>query len=321
MPGGPEDIAVDPRGGFYASVSDWRGRQKERRAGRGAIFRLERDASGRMQKSEVTPASLRDFQPHGIDLWTGPDGAQRLFVVNHPLNGPSRVEIFAVTPEGLIDTGEGGAWKKLHRPNDLAAFGPRSFFATNDHTIPREGWFDPTIRESASDIGGEGNGYLVRVDDGRLTIVARRLSLANGVALSPDRRKLYVAESTMGRIRVFGDLQAPSLRELDRLDPGPGPDNITVDAAGDLWIGAHNNGLDFLRHAMNGERPSPGRVVRLTPGGAKTIVYQSGREANRPETQPRLWSVSVGAPDEEGRVIVGAIFPHEVQVCRLADRR
>lgn len=313
--GGPEDVAPDPRGGFYVSASDWRGREDGGTPKRGRLYRLDFDAAGDLQPVDVTPAAPADFQPHGIDLWTGPDGEQRLFVVNHPVGGDSRVEIFAVTPAGLVDTGEGGAWPLLHRPNDLAATGPASFFASNDHRVKRKAWFDPSPLESAIDISGWPNGYVVRVDRGVAARAAGGLSLANGVALSPDRRRLYVAESAMGRIAMFDVLADGGLRRrTDALEPGPGPDNIFVDAEGDLWIGAHNNGLDFLRHAMNAGHPSPGRVVRLSPTGARRVVYQSGRKpvAGRPQ----LWAVSAGVPDGRGGVVAGNIFTPAVEHCR-----
>jgi arylesterase/paraoxonase len=306
LPGGSEDLAPDPRGGLYVSVSDWRTRADTPPAARGRMFRLEVDAETDVARlKDVTPATPIDFQPHGIDLWTGADGAQRLFVVNHPQQGEPRVEIYAVTPDGLLDTGEGGRWDLLHRPNDVAAFGPRSFYATNDHAIPRTHWFEPGLRETVSDITGEANGYLVRVQDGSPAVVAEGLSLPNGVAFSPDRTRLYVAESTMGRVRVFEASRAEGLREVARVKTGPGPDNIVIDPQGDLWIGAHNNGLDFLRHAMNPRHPSPGRVERLTPQGRRTLMYQSGRKLAA-ASRPRLWSVSVGA-----------IFPRELQRCAV----
>ncbi|MCR5876271.1 SMP-30/gluconolactonase/LRE family protein [Phenylobacterium sp. J426] len=317
LPGGPEDLALDPGGGLYVSVSDWRRRADDPPPARGRIFRLEIDpATDAARLTDVTPAGPDDFQPHGIDLWTGPDGSQRLFVVNHPQLGASRVEIYAVTAQGLVDTGEGGRWDLLHRPNDVAAFGPRSFFATNDHAIPRTRWFDPSLRETLSDVTGERNGYVVRVADGSPTVVAERLSLPNGVALSPDGARLYVAESTRGRIRVFEGLSGARLRETARLKPGPGPDNIVVDPQGDLWIGGHNNGLDFLRHATDPRHPSPGRVERVSPDGRRTLAYQSGRKPAA-SSAPRLWSVSVGAPDGQGGLVVGAIFPRELQRCAI----
>jgi sugar lactone lactonase YvrE len=85
-------------------------------------------------------------------------------------------------------------------------------------------------------------GALYRLDpDGRVTVVLRDLTIANGPAFSPDGRVMYLSDTPLGHVdrfdvdRVTGELsgRAPFLR----LDPAQGaPDGITVDAAGYLWV-------------------------------------------------------------------------------------
>jgi len=315
--GGPEDIAVDPRGGFFISASDWRARAERETPKRGAIYRLTFDATGGHQLVDVSAAAPADFQPHGIDLWIGPDGEARLFVINHPVNGASRVEIFRVAADGTLQpAGQGGAWPELHRPNDLAAFGPASFFATNDHDVARIAWFQPNLIEQLEDITGWAGGSVIRVQDGKATTVAKGFALANGVALSPDGGRLYVAESAAGRVQVLEDLAGAKLRRAGSVRSGPGPDNLTFDAEGALWIGAHNNGLAFLRHMRDAGEPSPGRVARLAPSDAEPkVVYQSGRTLLQAEPPQGLSAVSVGVPDGRGGVLVGNIFTKAVERC------
>jgi arylesterase / paraoxonase len=317
--GAPEDIAMDPQGGFWVSASNWRGRQRSEAIGRGAIYRLRFDHTGAPQLTDVTPPAPVDFQPHGIDLWTSPDGETRLFVVNHPLGGASRVEIFRVEGDRLAATNDGRVYELLHRPNDVAAFGPASFFATNDHDVPRTAWFRPTPWERFQDISGWRGGSMIRVVEGEATEVVTGLALPNGIALSADGQRLFVAESTAAAVRTYGDLSAPRLRLLNVRRVGPGPDNLNRTADGRLWMGAHSNGVAFLRHVMRARVVSPGRVAVFDPEGwgEPNVVYQSGTK-DLSARRRGLSAVSVGVPDGPDAVVVGNIFTPALERCAIA---
>ncbi len=84
--------------------------------------------------------------------------------------------------------------------------------------------------------------------DGHMQVVARDIDFANGVALSADRRRLYVAESLQNRILVI-DLRQPGVpngqprvfADLPRNQEHPGgefnqPDGIAFDLYGRLWV-------------------------------------------------------------------------------------
>jgi sugar lactone lactonase YvrE len=81
-------------------------------------------------------------------------------------------------------------------------------------------------------------GVIVRVDpDGAVSVVAGDLDFPNGMAITPDRKTLIVAESIGRRLTAFsiGDDGGLSDRRVfaDGLD-GP-PDGITLDADGGVW--------------------------------------------------------------------------------------
>ncbi|BBY39633.1 gluconolactonase [Mycobacterium mantenii] len=85
-------------------------------------------------------------------------------------------------------------------------------------------------------------GVIIRLDPDdratRATIVARDLDFPNGMAITPDRTTLIVAESTGRRLTAFsiGDDGGLSDRRVfaDGLD-GP-PDGIALDAEGGVWV-------------------------------------------------------------------------------------
>jgi sugar lactone lactonase YvrE len=81
-------------------------------------------------------------------------------------------------------------------------------------------------------------GVIIRLDpDGSPTVVAEDLDFPNGMAITPDRGTLIVAESTGRRLSAFsiGDDGGLTDRRIfaEGLD-GP-PDGIALDAEGGVW--------------------------------------------------------------------------------------
>ena len=121
--------------------------------------------------------------------------------------------------------------KRFNSPNDLAV--------KSDHTI----WFtDPDYgrRGWSRDYGGC---YVFRYDPQTqaLTAVARDFDMPNGIAFSPDERRLYVADSGQPHhIRVFDVQPGGTLangRVFCEIDKGV-PDGIRCDADGRVWSSA-----------------------------------------------------------------------------------
>jgi gluconolactonase len=85
------------------------------------------------------------------------------------------------------------------------------------------------------------NVYRVDPRDGRLTVVIGDVARPNGLAFSPDERKLYVVEAGVSPrvIRVFDvdGQDARNSRVLITAEPTGTPDGLRVDVDGNLWIG------------------------------------------------------------------------------------
>ena len=80
---------------------------------------------------DVTPRDLPvELRSHGLSLYTGADGAQFLFVVNHAPAQES-VLIFAVAADGSLTFREAIGDPAFH---DVAAVGPRQFYVTNSYS-------------------------------------------------------------------------------------------------------------------------------------------------------------------------------------------
>jgi len=97
--------------------------------------------------------------------------------------------------------------------------------------------FSPTANRDARD------GAIFRLDGDRLTPVIPGISVANGMACSPDGRTLYVADSPTRTVQAHdldpatGNLS--NARVFLRLEDGEGfVDGATVDAEGGYWLAA-----------------------------------------------------------------------------------
>jgi len=163
----------------------------------------------------------------------------------------------------LVDAFEG---KKLNSPNDVVVHSdgsvwftdPEYGLKTNPATKQREG------KEQA------GN-FVYRFDPKTrgLVAVVRDFVQPNGLAFSPDEKKLYVADSGAPRhIRVFEVLPGGKLgagRVFCTIDKGA-PDGIRVDTAGRVWSSS-GDGVQIF--APDGRRI--GRI--LVPESAANLCF------------------------------------------------
>ena len=134
----------------------------------------------------------------------------------------------------LVDRYKG---KRLNSPNDVVV--------KSDGTI----WFTDPPYGIMSEYEGHktksaiGANYVYRLDPktGGLTVVVDDFDKPNGIAFSPDEKKLYVADSGKPKhIRVF-EVQSGGTLESGKvfctIDKG-GPDGIRCDNAGRIWSSA-----------------------------------------------------------------------------------
>ncbi len=181
-----------------------------------------------------------------------------------------------------------GRW--LTYPNDVALDPQRGGFYVTDSgykTTPATMPPDP-------------QGRLYRVEpDAAVRQVADGIAYSNGIALSPDGRRLYVGESVGGRIWSYAALEDGTLGERTLLAQTPTvsgkttvPDGITVGADGRLYV-AHYGACEVLVYEADGTL-----ARRLAAGNTTTshVAFAPGG---------RTLYVSGGIDDESGP---GAIF-------------
>jgi len=324
---GPEDITLHPHRDL-ALISSFD--RRAARAGKprpGAIYAWSLD--GVMDSPvNLTPDAGPDFRPHGISLHVDADGRASLFVVNHPgealfgappdaaAAGPAHtIEVFEYRPGPAGEVGrlrhrKTHAHPSMIRPNDVVAVEHERFYFTNDHGSA------PGLLRSLEDYLRLGWANVVYFDGEGFEEAASGLSYANGINLSPDGKRLYVAEVTHSRIREYArDTETGGLEELRRFDTGFGVDNIEVDPeTGVLWLGGHVKLLTFTRHASDAEVLAPSQAARVRLDrevpAVETVFLDNGELISGA-------SVSAG---RDGRLLIGSVFEPHIVLCENGAR-
>lgn len=306
---GAEDLQIDRKDGLvFLSASDRRANPPSKMDG---IYTLKLgDPAAKPVRLAGTPA---EFHPHGISLFRAADRSLTLMVVNHVNNlsaAHSSINVFTVTVENgaakLNETGDIQS-DKLISPNDIVAVGKEQFYVTNDHG-------------SATPFGMKLENYLmlpranVLYFDGNVfKEVVNNLVFANGINVSPDGGRVYVAETTAHRIQTLTrDLFSGKLTQEATFTLPSGPDNIDVDEKGDLWVADHPKLFGVLVYRDDPSKPSPSEIFRLpvkngVPQEVQRIYTNLGQE---------IGASSVGAV-ADGHLFIGSIFDPKILDCTL----
>ncbi|MFC8598623.1 SMP-30/gluconolactonase/LRE family protein [Isoptericola sp. NPDC057191] len=159
----------------------------------------------------------------------------------------------------------------------------RRLNSPNDVVVSADGavWFTDPPYGIASDYEGEraepeiDGCHLYRVDPvtGGVDAVATDFERPNGLALSEDGSRLYVADTQHQHVRVF-DVDGDRISGGDVLaDLDGGPDGVRVDTGGRVWVAAGR-----ALHVLDPDGTLLGRVG--VPEEASNLAF-GGRKRNR----------------------------------------
>ena len=166
--------------------------------------------------------------------------------------------------------------KRLNSPNDIVVKSDGSIWFTD----PRFGLlsnYEGEVAESELPM----NVYRVDGKTGAVTVVAGEINAPNGLAFSPDEKKLYIVESRSEPRRILAFDVAASGDKIANgkilIDAGPGgtPDGFRCDTDGNLWCGWGMSGeLDGVRVFTAAGEPIghialPERCANVCFGGKK----------------------------------------------------
>jgi len=261
---GPEDMDLDDSTGllFISSADRWkiqRGLNPK-----DGIFVLQLD-SGR-QPHKVPTTYPGEFHPHGISFLRA-DSISLLFVVNHNASGDF-VEIFRYVNDSLVHQ-KSIADPSMCCPNDVVAISPTTFYVTNDHGN-RKGF-----KRTLEDYLQLPFSSLLFYDGVKFSTAFGGLKYGNGVNISNDKSKLYVAATTGRQLLTFDrDPATGNLTLVNTMKLKTGVDNVDVDEDGNLWIASHPKLLAFVGHAKDSAKLSPSEVLKLIPGPDNTYKVE-----------------------------------------------
>lgn len=303
---GAEDIVVDREGGVTYAVGGDRRSFRSGGPGRAKIWALATNDGDSGPPVDIAPPSPAIFRSFGADLHIDVDGTRRLFVANRPDDGHT-IEVFRVEGGRLLHERTLRS-PLLRNPNDVVAIGPDRVLVTLDKDSEAG-----TLHELFEGILElpTGKVLLLGSDDSR--IIATGLRMANGLALAPDGRTLYVAE-LVGRSIVLFD-RNPVTNALARRRTVPvemAPDNLTVAADGRVFAAGHPKLLSLATgYQRTEDRPSPSMVSIYDPStdAVRTVFSSDGKEIAGS-------SVAVLEPSS-GRLLIGSSFGPHILSCRL----
>lgn len=329
---GVEDLARDPANDdLYLSSTDRAALKQGKEVG-GGIYRLRfRDGQAEVTEMSRSGPQGMAFQPHGIGLYRGANGAARLFAVNHalvedeegefkppsPPVPPHTIEIFEIDATGnaLRHVQSVGDAEMLISPNDVSPDGPDSFYVSNDHGAAGgasrlfEDWFQLA---DANVLYYNGSGYLEVVSD---------LAYANGVMVDGANNRVFVASSQTGNLDIFPiDDESGRLGTPQTIDIGGGLDNVEIDARGHVWVTLHPHlrTTYFYLEGMFGTDIAPSRSVELTPNAAgnfdiTTVFDDDGNLLPGASVATRIDT------DHGPKLVVGPILAPHFLICDLPE--
>jgi sugar lactone lactonase YvrE len=183
---------------------------------------------------------------------------------------------------------------------------------------PEAGHVDVRMNDGACDAQGRfwagtmaydespGAGTLYRLElDGRCSTVLTGLTISNGIGWSPDGGTMYLSDSGTGLVEAFDfdDVSGTigGRRPLVHIDqPGMGPDGLTVDEQGDIWVGIYG-GWVVNRYGPDGSLRAAvhipvAQATSCAFGGSdrRTLFVTTGRE--------RLEEAALERQPDAGRV-------------------
>lgn len=172
----------------------------------------------------------------------------------------------------LADSYQGGA---LNSPNDVVVKSDDSIWFTD----PSFGIMSEYVGNKARQEQAACGVYRVDPVDGGVSLMVDDFAMPNGLAFSPDERRLYVAESGFlidkslpHNLRVFDvgeDGRLSGGEVLAEVSPGI-PDGFRVDTDGRLWVGAGDGVQCFTAEGrLIGKILIPEATANLTFGGPK----------------------------------------------------
>lgn len=138
-------------------------------------------------------------------------------------------------------------------------------------------------------------------DGGAMTVLGEGFAFPNGIALSPDETRLYVGDYATNRVFSL-QLSAPGVLHpmgvpyvFASLTGGFGPDGMTVDSQGNLYV-AHYRAGEVLVYNYNGFPYGSIRLPEDAGLGTTNVILRDGHLYIIDGTKDEVWRVKTKVP-------------------------
>lgn len=306
---GAEDIVADRASGQAFVIGHDRRAAKQGEATRGTVG-LVSFPGGEAIATDLLGAAPAAFAPAGGDLHVDSEGVRRVFVANRA--GPQHtIEIFRLEDERLV-LERTLSDPLLRNPNDVVALDPDRAYVTLDRAAEK-GSFGALLESGFA----RRSGKLLLIGPGGAAVVAQGFVHANGVALSADGSRVYVAETVGRALAAFErDPATNGLTALGKVFLGTGVDNLTRDEEGRIWAAAHPKLLTFaFGHARDASKTAPAQVIVLEPDATPPRGDQAYLTRGEQLSAASVAVADVGAR----RMLLGAGYERHILACDLPD--
>ncbi|MFP2957808.1 SMP-30/gluconolactonase/LRE family protein [Myxococcus sp. 1LA] len=219
---GAEDIAFDAQGRLYTGTAD------------GTVWRADVDAEGR-PTSFTALATLPDARPLGLAF----DACGNLLVA------AGERGLIGISPDGVVRTlADRVDGTLIEYADELAVAADGTVYLTDASTRYDSAWPYDFLE-------GKPNGRVIAYEPetGAVRSVMDGVYFANGIAVTADESAVLIAETFRGRVLrhwVSGERAGTTEPFIENLPVTP--DNITLDAQGQVWTTGYlrTNELDAI---------------------------------------------------------------------------
>jgi gluconolactonase len=228
--------------------------------------RIHRWREGEGARLYLTPSGYTGTAPRGGEVGSNGltlDRQGRLLLAQHGDRRIAAMDAPLDKPQPrFVSLAEKHAGARFNSPNDLVVRSNGDIYFTDPAYGMEKQWDDPQREMNYA-------GVFRRAADGTVTLLTKEMTRPNGLAFSPDERRLYVAQSDPAAAvwRVF-DVKADGSLENSR---------VLFDATG---LGKTRRGLpDGLKIDVSGNlfATGPGGVMVLTPEGKHLGTIMTGQ--------------------------------------------